>query len=474
MALNSTSVIKIVDLLCEGTIEGIIDGGKNVYLDETPILDSNGESNFEEGHVEWDFRLGTSSHGRLTGFNPREGSQTQNANITTVNVEVGANYKEKTNEEGEVTDDISLIASDTKEVGRNYGGGYVVRQITDTSVRGFQLLISIPALFSTAEEGLAKGQLFSATVNLEVYVQEQGGSYEKVWDSDPYGIKGISTTDYQIKTAFRSLNAGKGPWNIKLVKVAKGEEDFEIGWESFEEVSQQTPLADHRGNRVFWSSLIEIEPLYNIYNYSAVVGLALSTKQFSQLPTRSYLIKGIKTLIPDNAMVRDDGSLEFIEGMEFTGTLKGPVWNTCPVCAFYDLLVNKRYGAGEFIDATNINWIDLYPLAQYANWLITNRDGTKEPRFAINTVIGDQEDAYNVIQDLASVFRGMTYWASNTINPTADHGQLDGSDTTPVHLYTNSNVVDGSFTYSGTSLKTRSTSLKIRYNDPTNFYKSNE
>ena len=32
MALNSTSVIKIVDLLCEGTIEGIVDGGKNVRL----------------------------------------------------------------------------------------------------------------------------------------------------------------------------------------------------------------------------------------------------------------------------------------------------------------------------------------------------------------------------------------------------------------------------------------------------------
>ena len=31
MALNSTSVIKIVDLLCEGTIEGIVGGRKGIF-----------------------------------------------------------------------------------------------------------------------------------------------------------------------------------------------------------------------------------------------------------------------------------------------------------------------------------------------------------------------------------------------------------------------------------------------------------
>jgi predicted phage tail protein len=35
MALNSTSVIKIVDLLCEGPIEGIVGNNKGVFLDET-------------------------------------------------------------------------------------------------------------------------------------------------------------------------------------------------------------------------------------------------------------------------------------------------------------------------------------------------------------------------------------------------------------------------------------------------------
>ena len=137
------------------------------------------------------------------------------------------------------------------------------------------------------------------------------------------------------------------------------------------------------------------------------------------------------------------------------------------------MLTNKRYGAGDFVQASNLSWVDLYPLAQYSNQLITNPDGSIEPRFACNTVVGARAEAFNVLQDLASVFRGMLYWQANTIQATADHGNLDGSEITPVHLYSNSNVIDGAFNYSGTSLKTRSTKIRVRYNDPENLYKSN-
>ena len=37
MALNSESVIKIVDLLCEGPIQGLAVEGESVFLDETPL-----------------------------------------------------------------------------------------------------------------------------------------------------------------------------------------------------------------------------------------------------------------------------------------------------------------------------------------------------------------------------------------------------------------------------------------------------
>jgi len=450
MGLNSTSTIKIIDLLCEGTIEGIVDSEKGIYLDETPIEASDGIRNFDTDSVSWDFRLGGATQARLDNYLDN-GTST----VTTVNAEVGSNYSETLNASNEVSN-------------RDYGQGQVVRQITDTDVESFHVLFSIPALFSTAQEGLAKGQLFNATVRLFVYVQPQGGSYQQVFHRD---VIGISTTDYQLKTPKIQL-PGQGPWNIKVFKKTNGEDDFEISYTDFEEISETTPLATSRGNRVFWTSIIEKQELRSSYPNTACVGLSLSTKQFSSLPTRAYLIRGVKVEVPHNTHVREDGSLEFIEDYAFDGSLHTR-WTTCPICIFYSMLTNKIWGAGDFIQSSSLNWVDLYPLAQYANQLVTTPDGNQEPRFAINTVIGDRAQAYQVLRDLASTFRGMTYWASNAIQVTGDHGNLDGSDVAPVHLYNNSNVIDGFFNYTGTSIKTRSTSIRVRYNDPDNFYKSN-
>ena len=451
MGLNSTSTIKIIDLLCEGTIEGIVDGDKGVYLNETPIKAADGTNNFDVDNVNWAARLGSPTQGKLSGY-----SDNGVSTLTNINTEIGSNYSETLNSS-------NLVSS------RDYGSGRVVRQITDTEVESIQLLFSVPSLFASAREGLAKGQLFNATIRLRVYIQDQGGSYgEPVWVKN---LTGISTSDYQFKTPKIQL-PGIGPWNIKVEKITDGENDFEVKYTSFDDLPEETPLETHRGNRVFWSSLIEKQELRSAYPYTACVGLSLSTKQFNALPTRAYLVKGLIVGTPHNTTVRSDGSLDFVDDIAFNGSLTKR-WSTCPVSIFYEMCVNKIWGAGDFIAASNLNWIDLYPLCQYANQLITTPDGKQEPRFAINTLIGSQNDAYSVLRDLASAFRGMTYWASNTIQVTADHGNLDGSVVVPVHLYTNSNVIGGLFNYSGTSLKTRSTSIRIRYNDPDNFYKPN-
>ena len=451
MGLNSTSTIKIIDLLCEGTIEGIVNGDEGIYLNETPIKAADGTNNFDVDNVNWAIRLGAPTQGKLSGYSD-DGTST----LTNVNTEIGSNYSETLNASNEVS-------------ARDYGDGSVVRQITDTEVGSFHILFSIPALFSTAQEGLAKGQLFNASIRLRVYVQGQGMAYgQPVWQRT---ITGISTSDYQLKTPKIQL-PGIGPWNIKVYKDVDGEDDYEVKYTSFKDLPEDTPLETHRGNRVFWTSLIEKQELRSAYPYTACVGLSLSTKQFNALPTRAYLVKGVKVGVPNNCDVREDGSLDFISGLSFDGSLKTR-WTTCPVSIFYAMCTNKIWGAGDFVAASNLNWIDLYPLCQYANQLIETPDGTKEPRFAINTLIGNQNDAYSVIRDLASAFRGMTYWASNKIQVTGDHGNLDGSDIDPVHLYTNSNVIGGLFNYSGTSLKTRSTSIRIKYNDPDNFYKPN-
>lgn len=446
MALNSTSVIRVVDLLCEGPIAGIVGTEQGIYLDETPIR-TGSSRNFASADVSYDFKPGGRTQSQLT--QGRNGTST----VNDINTEIGANYSETLNANNQV-------------IARDYGSGQLIRQITDTDVESFELLLSIPRMFSTAQEGLAKGQLFNGAIRVVVDVQAQGRAFKTVYDRT---ITGIAVSDYQFKTPRITL-PGAGPWNIRVRKINLGEDHFEVKFRNFTEVEKNVPLANGRANRIFWTSLIEIQSLRTAYPYCAVAGLSLSTRQFASLPTRSYKIRGRVVAIPRNAYARSDGSLGFRGS--FNGSLKS-AWTTCPVCCFYDMLTNPRYGAGDFVTASNVSWVDLYPLSQYANQLIRNPDGSYEPRFACNVVIGNRAEAFSVLQDLASVFRGMLYWQANTIQATADHGNLNGSDLSPVHLYTNSNVINGAFNYSGTSLKTRSTSIRVRYNDPENFYKSN-
>jgi predicted phage tail protein len=182
----------------------------------------------------------------------------------------------------------------------------------------------------------------------------------------------ISTSNYQIKTPRINLT-GTGPWNIKVVKVDLGENHFEVKYTSFEDISQNTALSNKRGNQIVWTSLIESQNVRSAYPYCVTAGLSISTRQFPSLPTRAYEIKGRIISVPANARVRSDGSLEFLGS--FNGTLK-QAWTTCPVCCFYDMVTNPRYGAGDFVTAANMSWVDLYPLAQYANQLVTTPEGT--------------------------------------------------------------------------------------------------
>ena len=461
MALNSTSTIKLIDLLCEGPIEEIVGGKKGIFLDETAVK-TGGSLNFPKDDFAYELRLGTRGQKQLSDYEKKGAS-----NLTDFSEEIGSNYSETKNNENKVTS-------------RDYGGGALIKQVTDTDTTSVQFLFTIPSLFCTAMEGIARGQLFNAKVKIKIFMKSKGKSFNEIYDKT---ITGISTSTYQFKTPAFDLtedeegNELTAPFLFKIKKITNKEKDYEVRKGDFEDIDETTPLEGTRGNRIILTSMIEKVSFQSRYPYTACVGMSLSTESFPRLPRRAYLVRGLKGAIPHNATVRDDGSLEF--NGSFDGSLAQDdegntllFWTTCPVCIFFNMLTNTKHGAGDFVTASNISWVDLYPLAQYANQLVSTPDGD-EPRFAINTVIGAQNDAYKVLQNLASTFRGMTYWAANTVNVSADHGNLDGSDVDPVHIYNNANVIGGVFNYSGTSLKTRSTSIRVRYNDPENLYKPN-
>ena len=567
MTLRSESSIHIVDLVSEGVITGFAGAKEDcVFLDDTPLSEYESVSNAV------DLTLGGKNQ------RPPLNLLGQDASLDTVqniNVEVGSNYSETVNTENEVT-------------GRDYGEGFVVRSVTDPTVQKVSLIITINRLFSTAIEGLGRGQLFNATVRLGIsFSGPLGSATQSISRNTEFNITGITTSGYQFKTSQYDIAQYGYPCAIKVHKFKNikvedrvnykpvdfsvrpfgaasdnPEASFEANYLTLTETQnpEKLPLANGRGNQVTWSSLVLHKPTHINYGHSACAALTISTKDISSLPTRSYLIKGIKVAIPSNMATRDDGSLYPVLETDFDGTAKAAEWTTCPVCIWRHMLLNTRFGAGDSISAENVSWVDLYPLIRYANeyvlvepieatysqnfvepstgetrfnitvgsdhgyvvnqiiyvfftsgdllglndvagYLVKATNSTQvaviplatqfgntgsggaclvskkaEPRFACNTVISGQAEAFDVLQDLASVFRGMMYWQTDGVTATADHGELFKSggianNVPSVHLFSNSSVVDGRFDYETSSVKTRSTSIKVRYNSPDNNYR---
>ena len=475
MSLNSKSKIELIDAICEGPIEGLVDASrKAVFLNET-IVTGNQKENEK---VIFRQRQGNQKQDLFSESSTLSAAQ---AVIINVGEQVGKSYSEKL-----TTDGTNTVAK------RDYGKGQVVRQLSNENIDFVELVFRVPRLFCIASEGVARGQMFSASLKFEIAIAGPDTGYKHILLSNNDNIQnvdraniltGISNSPYQFKTQridLASITGSKvGPYRIRVKKLEFGEtseereEAFEISFRDFKDIPKKTPIASKRKDELIWDQIIVGTKLKATYPNTALVYMAIDAEEYSTLPARAYDIKGLKVKIPSNSNVATDGSGRLIidPNVPFDGSLKEDElhWTTCPVCCFYDLLTNSRYGAGDFIEQSNLNWVDLIEIAKYCNEEVETPDG-KEARFAINTVIGTQTEAYDVLQDMASIFRGMLFWKADNVQIAADHG---GVSSNVLHVYSNSNVVDGSFTYNGSSLKSRSTRMKVRYNDPENFYKPN-
>ena len=82
-----------------------------------------------------------------------------------------------------------------------------------------------------------------------------------------------------------------------------------------------------------------------------------------------------------------------------------------------------------------------------------------EPRFSCNLVIDNDTEALKILNDLASIFRGITYYKNNLVTATID------VDKPVSYLFNNTNVKNGNFSYSTGSLDGNYTVAKVLYKD---------
>ncbi|QBC44469.1 TipJ family phage tail tip protein [Iodobacter fluviatilis] len=392
-SLRSRDLARVLDLISEGEIQGLVNGMKSIYLNEVPLQDPSGNPNFTGITV--DTRTGTQSQGYIPGIPAVENE-----------IQVGAEVK---------------VAVP------------LVRSIISPSVNAVRVRLSFPNL---SAQNTSNGDLNGTAVEVAIDVQSAGGPWvEKKRDT----IRGKAVSKYV--RSYRVELTGAAPWQVRVRRITPD--------------SALVALQ----NKTFWESYTEIIDAKLRYPNSALVALSVDSSQFNSIPTRAYHMRGLIIQVPSNY----DPVARTYNGI-WNGSFK-PAYSNNPAWVFYDLVLNSRYGLGQFIPASSVDKWALYEIARYCDEKVATGFGGTEPRFTCNVYLQTRQDAYRVLQDLASVFRGISFWAAGSLFATQD-APADAEA-----QFTNANVIDGRFEYQGASASSRHTVALVTWNDPDNMYR---
>ena len=318
----------------------------------------------------------------------------------------------------------------------------IVRTITDTNVNAVRVTITVPQLQTFTNEG----DIVGSQVGLRIYVQFNGGGYNLAVTDTIGGRTGDAyQRDYLINLA------SVYPIDIKIERDRPDNTDPKVV------------------NAFNWSSYTEIVYAKLRYPNSALVWARIDSEQFSSIPSRSYLIRGIKVRIPSNATV-DSVTGRLIYAGIWNGTFGAAQWCSDPAWILWDLLTSTRYGFGDHIltdaeklsftgNASKLDKFAFFAASQYASDLVPNGFGGTEPRFSCNVNIQTAEEAYKLINDMCSVMRVMPYWSTGALTISQDKP----ADT--AYLFTLANITKEGFSYQGASRKTRPTVCVVSYLD---------
>lgn len=301
----------------------------------------------------------------------------------------------------------------------------IVRTINDSKVNRLRITVGVRSLFEQKENGDTVG----TTVNLLIRV---GDSERQVTISGKYSAQ------YLRQIVIDNLPAT--PFNVTVLRV------------------EADSTKQRLQNATIWSSYTEIIDTEFAYPNTALAGLMFDSEYFSNLPQRNYLVRGIKVKVPSNY----DPISRSYNGL-WDGRFK-IAWTNNPAWIFYDLMTNKRYGMGQRLGDFGVDKWALYAIAQYCDVSVPDGFGGTEPRMTCNCWLTEQRQAYDLINDLASIFRAMPVWNGQQLTAIQDRP----SD--PVWTYTNANVVNGEFERGYSALKARHNIIHVEYLDKNDFF----
>lgn len=173
ISARSTSTAKLLLILSEGEVEGSGEGllsGRDIYLDDTPIIDANGSVNYD---VKWEFRKGVQNQEHINSLPAVENYESSGLKVETTRP--------------------------------------FIKNITNTSVDQVRVNLSFPAL----QESTEKGDFLDATVVYAVDIATGAGSYV---EQERFTLTGRFTSQYQRTHEF-NLQPSSSGWRVRVRRI---------------------------------------------------------------------------------------------------------------------------------------------------------------------------------------------------------------------------------------------------------------
>ena len=508
-SLNSRSFGRIVDLISEGEIAGLDDPGfvnpvsgatdswmRSIFFNNTPLKNADGTNNFDNLIVK--VENGTPNQSVLEGFekasniipNPQNSveidSTGQTFTITDTSVDqvlflISVPTLQKIKNNGD-TLGTEFSFKFQKSVGNGAYQDFNVNGTVEQTIRGRTAdLYQKQYVFDlTGESFPVRFKVIRTSDSDTTFMNDNDGFISHVSRFFVTSHTLIKHQANDLSGTYTHNNGSGGAGKIVTITSTSNhllEVGDSIGCEFNNStntnmvvetiVSKTVIKAQHTEDKNV-SGTVTFGQRFN-YPNSAVVGLRIDAEQFNSVPRRSYLIKGVKVKIPNGVTVDpDNGRIIYPSNYVFNGTLGSAQWTTDPAWCLFDLLTSERYGCGDFIKANQLDVYSFYAASVYCSELVTFQDrlGTgvvqtiTEPRFSLNVNIQKRQDVFKTINSLCSVFRAMPLYVSGSISLIQDKAGVD-----PSYLFTNANVTEDGFSYSGSGSKTRATVIVVKYFD---------
>lgn len=214
--------------------------------------------------------------------------------------------------------------------------------------------------------------------------------------------------------------------------------------------------SDLLSNGTIWNSYSEITDDNLNYPFSAIAGAVIDRDQYTDTPSRTYHLRGLIVDVPDNynPLTRTYSGL-------WTGGFK-KAWTNNPAWLFRELAKNTRFGLAKRAGYIDVDDGALYVLSRYCDQLVNDGYGGQEPRMTLNAYITEQASARDILDKIASMFRGIALWDGMRLSVMLDAPQ------DPIATITNANVVDGEFKRSSVKRSEKYNAVVVSWTDPDN------